>query len=95
MTPDNLSKQLYGQLAQFLEQGLAIEKFVLNLKAMDSNKVGYLNEKMIQNAFHNTYKDMNRENVRLPELSDDQIVSMLRFVNRNKNGFCSYRELLI
>ena len=50
---------------------------------------------MIINAFKDTYKEMNQTNLRLPKLQDDQIRGLLRFVNRNKNGFCSYRELLI
>ena len=50
---------------------------------------------MIINAFQDTYKEMNQTNARLPKLSDDQIRGLLRFVNRNKNGFLSYKELLI
>lgn len=62
---------------------------------MDKNAQGFLNEQMIINAFQDTYKEMNQTNARLPKLSDDQIRGLLRFVNRNKNGFLSYKELLI
>ena len=68
---------------------------MIHLKDMDRNGVGHLNEQMIISAFNDTYKDMNKTNVHLPTLADDQIRGLLRCVNRNKNGFFSYRELLI
>ena len=72
-----------------------VERFVINLKEMDKNAQGFLNEQMIINAFKDTYKEMNQTNARLPKLSDQEIRGLLRFVNRNKNGFLSYKELLI
>ena len=49
---------------------------------------------MIINAFHDTYSEMT-QNLRMPKLTDTQIQQLLRFVNRNKSGFLSYKELLI
>ena len=39
--------------------------------------------------------DEMETNSRLPKLQETQIRELLRFVNRNKQGFCSYKEILI
>lgn len=67
---------------------------MINIKAMDSLEQGYLNDAMIIQAFHNTYKDMKSQ-TRVQRMSDNQIRDLLRPLNKNQAGFNSYREILI